>query len=168
MPRRPAPARALSVAIGSCLLITAALAAAPGEAKGSFVHKGKTIALKYAAFVKGPDTVDPKKTIRRLVLSPTDVTAALKACNAMTCGDGGITEGMTVDLDADNRVNYWMVYNGQKVQYSGSKPLSVLTVSASDAKHLAGTLSFDDTAPGGPKVEVEFDAVFVKEIKSAR
>ena len=32
------------------------------------------------------------------------------------CSDGGIEEGMTIDLDAGERVNYWFVANGQLVR----------------------------------------------------
>jgi hypothetical protein len=36
-------------------------------------------------------------------------------CENMMCSDGGIEEGMTIDLDTGERVNCWFVANGQLV-----------------------------------------------------
>jgi hypothetical protein len=57
-----------------------------------------------------------------------------------------------------------MVLNDQKVQYSGTLKPEVLKTIVSDAKNIAGKLSFDDAAAGGPRVDVEFDAPLVKEV----
>jgi hypothetical protein len=40
--------------------------------------------------------------------------------------------------------------------------------SADEPKRLAAKLSFDATSSGGPRVEAEFDAALLKEIKANR
>ncbi|HKY62211.1 MAG TPA: hypothetical protein VJR29_02240 [bacterium] len=160
--------RSISALWLTAILALSASGALAGEAKGTLVHPKATVTLKYAYLVKGPDAIDNKKIIRRIILSGTDLSAKLQACAAMSCSDSDLTEGMTVDLDGGPRLNYWMVLNGGMIQHSGSKEAAVLKVSADDAKHLAGKLSFDDSAMGGPKVDVDFDANFVKAFTKAR
>jgi hypothetical protein len=141
------------------------MAAAAGDATGSVAYKGRTANLKFAYLVKGPDEVS-KQTIRRLILSATDLSAKIAACTKMSCTDSNLTEGLSVNFDSGPRLNYWIVLNDQKIQYSGTLKPEVLKTSVSDAKHMAGKLSFDDAAAAGPKVDVEFDAALVKEVGS--
>ena len=56
--------------------------------------------------------------------------------------------------------------NDQLVQYSGTEPVASLAAKVDDAKRLAGTLRFDKTGAGGPKVDIEFDATLVKEVSA--
>ena len=137
--------------------------AAASDANGSVAYKGRTANLKFAYLVKGPDELS-KQTIRRLILSATDLSAKIAACTKMSCTDSNLTDGLSVNFDSGPRLNYWMVLNDQKVQYSGTLKPEVLKTTASDPKHMAGKLSFDDSAPGGPKVDVDFDAALVKEV----
>lgn len=51
---------------------------------------------------------------------------------------------------------------------SGTQRPAALRTGADEPRRLAGKLSFDDTPSGGPKVDVEFDAPIVKELKAAR
>ena len=146
----------------------ASATAAEGEAKGTLSYKGTTLELKHAYFVKGPDAVDPKTILRRLILSRDDLGARLGGCTTMNCVDGAITEGMEVDFDAGPRLNYWLALNGGRVQYSGTAVPSVAKVGGDDPKRLAGKLSIDDAAAGGPRVEVEFTATLLKEFTAAR
>lgn len=62
------------------------------------------VAVQHAYLVTGPDAASGK-TIRRIVLSVSDAAAKINACGNMMCSDGGIGEGMTVDLDAGPRLN---------------------------------------------------------------
>jgi hypothetical protein len=71
-----------------------------------------------------------------------------------------------VNLDGSPRLNYWITLNGQKIQYSGTEPVAALAAKVNDGKRVAGTLRFDKTGAGGPKVEVEFDAALVKEVSA--
>jgi hypothetical protein len=141
---------------------------AAGQAKGTLSHKGKSVTLAHAYLVTGPGAVDTKKTIRRLILTTKDLGAKIRGCQAMSCSDGEVTEGLVVDIGAGPRLNYWMALNDQKVQHSGTQPPASLRASADDPKRLAGKLSFDDSGASGPKVDVEFDAALVKDFKAAR
>lgn len=133
------------------------------KATGKVVYKGATLAIRYAYLVRGPDAVDPKKVIRRLVLSPTDIAEKIQSCSKMSCSDGDLREGMTVDFDSGPRLNYWVVMNDQRVQYSGTARPETFTARADAAGKLAGRLSVDDSTAGGAVVDVDFDATLVKE-----
>jgi hypothetical protein len=152
----------VSVTIGAVFAMSASLVSA-GDAKGSLVYKTRTANLKYAYLVKGPDAIS-KKTIRRLILSATDLGAKISACKTLSCTDSDLNDGLSVNFDSGPRLNYWMVQNDQKIQYSGTLKPEVLKTTADDAKHIAGKLAFDDAGAGGPKVDVEFDATLTKEV----
>ena len=139
--------------------------ALPGHAepaKGTVALGTRSATLQHAWLVVGPDAVDPKKTIRRVVFSATDIGAKLKACAKMSCTDGSVDDGMTIDLDAGPRINYWVALNGQRVQHSGTLEPRFLAANPSDAKRVAGKLAFDQSGAGGAKVDVQFDAPLAK------
>lgn len=143
-----------------------------GSAKGSMLYKSKAKDLKvtftHAFLIKGPDVVDPKTILRRLLLTTSDIGAKIQACATMSCVDGVFTEGLQVDFDNGPRLNYWLTLNDSLVQYSGTEPPASLTATANTAARLAGKLVFDKTAAGGPKVDVEFDSPLVKEFTKVR
>jgi len=113
--------------------------------------------------IKGPDAVS-HKAMRELIFTSADVGAKLQTCASMMCASGNVLEGMTVDFDVVPRLNYWVVGNGQKVQYSGTvKPDESLKLIADSAEHLAGSLTIDDSATGGATVNVKFDATIFKQ-----
>jgi hypothetical protein len=117
MPRSPRIAE--RIAAGLLALVAAAALpsgsdGAAGQAKGTLSHKGKSVTLAHAYLVTGPDAVDPKKTIRRLILSTKDLGAKIKGCQGMSCSDGEVTEGLVVDIGSGPRLNYWMALNDQK------------------------------------------------------
>ena len=163
MPRSPRIGECVAaglLALAVSVALPSGSQGAAGQAKGTLSHKGKS--------VTGPDAVDTKKTIRRLILTTKDLGAKIRGCQAMICSDGEVTEGLVVDIGAGPRLNYWMALNDQKVQHSGTQPVASLRASAADPERLAGKLSFDDSGASGPKVDVEFDAALVKEFKAAR
>ena len=147
--------------IGALVVALAAPASAE-PAKGTVTQGSRSAAIQHAWLVVGPDAVDPKMTIRRIVFSATDIGAKLKACAKMSCTTFGVEEGMTVDLDAGPRLHVWVALNGQRVQHSTTEVPSALAATANDAKRVAGRLRMDKTASGGPKVDVEFDAPLAK------
>jgi hypothetical protein len=149
-------------------VVFASAACAADTGTGSVNYKGQTVGLKYAWLVSGPSDMEPGKMVRRLVMSTSDIGAKLKACTAFSCTDGSVTEGMTVDFTGGPRLNYWVVMNGQKVQYSGTAKPDTFVSSANDAGHLAGRLAIDDTTAGGPKIDAQFDVTLLKEFKTAR
>jgi hypothetical protein len=125
------------------------------------------VAPQHAYLIAGPDEVSGKP-IRRVVLSVADVGSKIRACEAMGCADGGIGEGITIDLDAGSRLNYWFVANGQRVQYSGSAEPASLALTVNTPQRIAGRWDLDARAAGGPRIEVEFDAPLAKELERAR
>ena len=159
--------------IAAPALATAAVAAlcpvtaSADSASGTINYQSKAGAIVVSVanvyLVKGPDAVSGK-TIRQLIFTSTHIGPTLQACASMMCASGSVTEGMTVDFDAGPRLNYWVVGNGQKVQYSGTaRPDESVKLSADTAQRLAGTLTIDDGAMGGAKVNVKFDATMVKQ-----
>jgi hypothetical protein len=156
------PATAVAFAATAILTLPAGLHAAGNDAKGTVVYKTRTVNIHYAYLVKGPDAIS-KQPIRRLILSATDLSAAIAKCKTMSCTDSDLGNGLSVNLDGGNRMNYWMVMNDQKIQYSGTEPVASLATKVDDGKRIAGTLRFDKTGAGGPKVDLEFDASLVKE-----
>jgi hypothetical protein len=161
-----------SVAGIAALAIAVTAIAADGTASGSLTYKAKsgpiTMTPKFAYLVKGPDAVDSNKIIRHLIFSATDLGSKIAACKTMSCTDSDLGNGMTVDLDAGPRLNYWVVLNDQRVQYSGTVKPAALVLTTDTPTRLAGKLSFDDAAAGGPRVEIEFDVPLSKEMKQAR
>jgi hypothetical protein len=135
---------------------------------GKLDYKGRSAALKYAWLVTGPSDMAPGKTVRRLILSASDIGAKLDACTTFSCTDAQVTEGATVDFTGGARIDYWIAMNGQKVQYSGSTRPESFAARANDAAHLAGRLAIDDASAGGPRLEAEFDVARLKDFKVAR
>lgn len=167
--------RALSDGIGLATAFAFAslaptVAAQPGAATGSINYHSKvgTVVVRptHAYLVKGPDTVTGK-LVRRIVLSATDLAPKLQTCATMMCGDGDMAEGLTIDLDAGARINYWFVANGQRVQYSGTAGPESLRLSVDTAERVAGAWRLDARLAGGPQVQVEFDAPLLKVFATA-
>ena len=151
------------------LVVSCGATAAEGTANGTVTYKAKagvvTAMPKHAFLVRGPDAVDPSRVIRRLVFSTSDLGAKIGACKTMGCTDADLGEGMTVDLDAGRRLNYWVVFNGQKIQYSGTVEPAALKLATDTPGRLAGKLAIDDSAAGGARVDIEFDARLIKEFR---
>ena len=139
------------------------VAATESTATGTLSYRDVAIVLRHAYLIKGPDAVDPKLIIRRLILSRDDLAGAISGCKTMSCVDGVMSEGVQVDFDAGPRLNYWVTLKGGLVQYSGTAQPSAAKVAGGDPGRLGGTLSIDDTPAGGPKLEVEFAATLLKE-----
>jgi hypothetical protein len=160
-----------TLALSAVALIAAAafvpLPAAADPASGTINYQSKAGAIAVTVanvyLIKGPDAASGK-TIRQLIFTPADLSQKIQACASLSCVSGNVSEGMTVDFDAGPRLNYWVVGNGQKIQYSGTaRPDEVLKVTADGAERLAGTLTIDDGAMGGAKADVKFDAKLVKQ-----
>ncbi len=163
---RPASCTALA-----CVLLAglfADTAAAADNANGTAVYKSRTATFKYAYLIKGSDSFDPKVMVRELILSSSDISAKLNACKTMSCAGGILQEGMTVDFGPGPRLNYWVVFNNQLVQYSGTAPATALQAKQNDPARIAGALAIDDTAAGGPRISVEFDAGLAKDFSTGR
>lgn len=157
--------RWLAAAVVVAISWAAIPSAHAGDAKGAVVYKGRTADVKYAYLVRGPDPIS-KAPIRRIILSSKDLSGKIAACKTLSCTDSDLDEGLSVNLDSGPRLTYWMVMNGQKIQFSGTEEPSALAAKTSDGKRVAGTLRFDKTGSGGPKVDIQFDAGLVKEVSA--
>ncbi len=156
-------------AVTATLIIGAALFSSSvwaDSVSGTVSYQSKAgpinLVIKNVYLVKGPNSMDGK-VMRRLIFTPLDLGAKIKACAGMSCSDSDLSEGLEVDLVAGPRMNYWFVGNGQKVQYSGTAKPETLTLTTDTPQRLAGKLVIDDSAAGGAKVNVEFDATMLKE-----
>lgn len=152
---------------GGSTIFTASAYAAGGTAKGTIKIKDKTVDVKYAYLVKGPDAFDSSKTVSTVIITPNDISKEITECKSASCASG-ITEGMTVgkeDFGSTTRVVYWVVTNAGMMQYSGNDDLSALVLTTDTADRMAGKLTIDDSAADGPKIDVEFDAPLAKEFK---
>jgi len=156
----------------SCVLVlvfaalTSAGFATADETSGTVNFKGKTANLEYAYLVTGPDAMDQEMTVRRIILSRTDIAADIQACTSLGCSTDNLTEGMTVDLVDGPRLYYWVVLDGQLIQHSGTEETTSLAATRDEPGRVSGTLTIDDTGSGGPRIEAEFDAVLLKEFDS--
>ena len=160
----------MRLTFGRLLLATVVLSvtvAAASPAKGTIAFKTGTVPIKFAFYVKGPDSIDPKTIVRRLIFSATDLTATLQKCATMSCADGSGSDAVMVDL-VKPRPTFWMNLNKGTVQNSGMADPKGLTLTTDTATQLAGKISFDATKSGGPKVDAEFDAPLLKEFTRAR
>jgi hypothetical protein len=167
---RDAARIALRVSVAATLAFACSVARADGVS-GSIAYQSKVGAIvvtpKYAYLVSGPDEVSGVP-IRRVVLAVADVASKIRACEAMSCSDGGLREGMTIDFGAGPRLNYWLVANDQRVQYSGTAEPASLLLTADTPQRLAGRWDLDGRAAGGPLIRIEFDAPLLKAMKQAR
>ena len=149
-------------------IVIGAVSLRADDAKGTISYQSKkgpvNVEVKHAYMMKGPDVVSGK-TIRRVVLSVADVGPALRKCDSMSCSDGGIGDGMTIDFDAGPRLNYWFVANDQLVQYSGTAAPDTVKLTTDTPQRLAGVVTIDARSAGGPVVKLQFDAALVKEVK---
>jgi hypothetical protein len=154
---------ALILAAGVALISTAARA---DSASGTVSYQSKSgpivVNVKNVYLVKGPDAM-AGKSIRRLIFTSADLGAKVKACATMSCSDNDLREGLEVNLDTGPRLNYWFVGNDQRVQYSGSAQPATLKLATDTPQRLAGNLTIDDSAAGGAKVSIDFDATMLKE-----
>ena len=161
--------QAITVSAMSLVAIVALApaSAAADQASGTIKLQSKAgpiiVNVANVYMVKGPDAASGK-TIRQLIFASADLSAKLQACASMSCASGIVSDGMTVDFDAGPRLNYWVVGNGQKVQYSGTaRPDETLKLTADTADRLAGSLAIDDGAMGGATANVKFDAAIAKQ-----
>jgi hypothetical protein len=157
----------LVLGVGGLAVSPPHASAAGGTAKGTIKLKDKTVELKYAYLVKGPDSFDPSKTISTIIITPNDISQKISECQSASCA-GGITEGMTLgkeDFGSTTRVVYWVVTKDGMMQYSGNTNVSALVLSTDKPDRMAGKFSVDDSPADGPKIDAEFDAPLAKEFK---
>ena len=174
----PSPRSSLAVCGRAArLMLTAVLVAGASSrswaepAKGTLSHASKAgpvvVNVKYAYLIKGPDSMSGK-TMRQLILADVDLGSNIKACDNVSCATNKLESGMTVDFDTGQRLNFWFVANGQRIQASGTAMPDTMALSADTPQRIAGKWKHDASAQGGPKIDIEFDTTLVKEFAKAR
>jgi hypothetical protein len=161
MDRGPSARHRTAIVVAAAFAAAFAVPAAAEPAKGTVTQGSRTATIQHAWLVVGPDVMDPKTTVRQLVLSSTDIGAKIKACAKLSCVGGHVEDGMTVDIGGP-RLNFWVSLNGQRVQYSGTEAPAALAAGVNDGKRLAGTLKIDKSKSGGSTIDVSFDAPLAK------
>jgi len=136
------------------------------SANGTLSYQSKSGPLQVSVtnvyLVQGPDSFSGKP-IRKLIFSATDISGKIKTCATMSCPDGELGAGMTIELSPDSRLNYWFVGNDQRVQYSGGARREALILTTDSPQRVSGKLAIDDSASGGIKANVTFDATLAKQ-----
>jgi hypothetical protein len=157
--------------VAACALAGAvALPALAADRAGGRIVLGKhTATVAHATLVRGPDEMDPGKTILRLYLSSDDIRARVKSCKTLSCSDGlvGATGGGYVDYGDASHLGYWVALDNEMAQYSGGTDQAAFRLKINQPDRLAGHLHVDDTATGGPMIDADFDAAVAVTVKSA-
>jgi len=167
----PSRAGRTDFVLAACTLLLLSFTFRSDVGKGKLAYKTGSksfdMNIKSASFIAGPDGFDSGRKIRRLIFTTAALDDKIKSCGAMNCVDQYM-EGLQVDLDAAPRLLYWISLNNQLVQYSGTAQNEFLTLTIDTPDRLAGTLKFDQSASGGPVVDVTFDAKLMKMFTKAR
>jgi hypothetical protein len=147
-------------------LATSSLALADGSASGTIAFKTGQCSVKYGWLVRGPDEMDPSKTVLRIYLSSVDVGAKIKACKTLSCADSALGDGAMVDFSDARHLAYAVRLNGERLQYSGGTNGEAFTLTTSEPNHLVGKLHIDDTTADGAKIDATFDLTLVNTFAS--
>jgi hypothetical protein len=152
--------------VSAIWLATSALAVADGSASGTIAFKTGKCSVKYGWLVRGPDEMDPSKTVLRIYLSSVDVGAKIKACKTLSCADNALGDGAMVDFSDARHLAYAVRLNGERLQYSGGTNGEAFTLTTSEPNHLVGKLHIDDTTADGAKIDATFDLTLVNTFAS--
>jgi hypothetical protein len=149
-------------------LAISSVAVAADKDSGTVKFKTWSSSVAHAFMVRGPDEMQPDKTVLRLYLSSVDIGARIKACKTLSCADAALEDGAMVDYGDSRHLAYAVRLNGGKVQYSGGTDGDAFALTTNTPDHLAGTLHIDDVASGGAVVDARFDLGLANTFTTAR
>ena len=149
-------------------LATSTLASAGDSASGAITFKTGKCVVKHGWLVRGPDEMDPSKTVLRIYLSNADIGAKIKTCKTLSCADNALTDGAMVDFSDARHLAYAVRLNGERLQYSGGTDGDAFSLTTSQPNHLVGKLHIDDSAADGAKIDATFDLTLVNTFASVR
>ena len=111
----------LSTGLFALLLALVPLATAAG-AKGSLDYRSPNVEVKvdpvHAYLFTVPDEYAAGEIARRVLLSTTDVRAAIDACETAECAIDAISDGVVVELNETPMVRWWAKLRGGLIQLS--------------------------------------------------
>ncbi len=164
----PAPriAPRCALLLASMVFAAPAGALAADKASGRVSFKTYSTTVKYGWLVRGPDEIDPNKTVLRIYLSSIDIGAKIRACDTLSCADGALDDGAMIDFGDATHLGYALRLNDELVQYSGGTNAQAFTLSTKQPNHLAGKLHVDDNAVGGGRIDAEFDLTLTRTFKT--
>ena len=154
--------------VSALWLASSTLALAGDSASGAISFKDAKGPVKYGFLVRGPDEMDPSKTVLRLYLSSVDIGTKVKAAKTFSDADNALGDGAMVDFGDARHLGYAIRLNGERVQYSGGTDGEAFKLTTNKPDHLAGNVQIDDSASGGAKVDATFDLTLVKTFTSLR
>ena len=134
------------------------------SASGTITFKTDKCAVKYGWLVRGPDEMDPGKTVLRIYLSSVDLGAKIKACKTLSCADNSLKDGTMVDFSDARHLAYAVRLNGERLRYSGGTDGEAFTLTTGEPNHVVVKLHIDD----GAKVDATFDLTLGHTFASVR
>lgn len=157
------------VVVGSAIWLAISTVGLAGDsASGTITLKTDKCVVKHGWLVRGPDEMDPSKSVLRIYLSDVDIGAKIKACKTLSCADHSLTNGAMVDFGDARHLAYAVRLNGERLQYSGGTNGEAFTLSTDKPSHLIGKLHIDDTAADGAKIDATFDLTLMNTFASIR
>jgi hypothetical protein len=154
--------------VSAISLASSTFALAGDSASGAISFQAAKGAVKHGFLVRGPDEMDPSKTVLRLYLSSGDIGAKIKAAKTFSEADNALEDGAMVDFGDARHLAYAIRLNGERVQYSGGTDQNAFTLTTNKPDRLAGKVHIDDSASGGAKVDATFDLTLVKTFTTLR
>lgn len=140
--------------------VRAASVPTSGQAIGSVKYKDKTVTLQHAYLITG-DNHGTK--VRKVILSAVDIKDKITASTSLMSASSKLREGISFELDETMPfVGYWMAIADQSTQVSAPLDAKLFATTTNTPQRVAGKVSFDESASGGPKVEASFDAPLTK------
>ena len=154
--------------VSAISLAWSTFALAGDSAIGTVSFQAAKGSVKHGFLVRGPDEMDPSKTVLRLYLSSGDIGAKIKAAKTFSEADNALEDGAMIDFSDARHLAYAIRLNGERVQYSGGTDQDAFTLTTNKPDHVAGKVHIDDSASGGAKVDATFDLTLLKTFTSLR
>lgn len=104
------------------------------------------------------------KTVRRVIISATDLASKITKCDVMACASDELKQGIEIEMDGGDKLSVFAVVD-KKTQMTVTAPRSSFNATANAGEAVAGALAVDATSKDGPKINVQFDAKLTKAFK---
>ena len=107
------------------------------------------------------------KVMRRLIFTPLDLGAKIKACATMSCSDSDLRRRPR--SRPGRRAADELLVRRQRPESAvfGDREARSAELTTDTPQRLAGKLVIDDSAAGGAKVNIDFDATLLKDLQNS-